>query len=278
MNSKVFEKSKPLIGTLQLLPLPGSVGWKGKIHQVIARAEQEATALATGGVDGILVENTYDAPYTTGRMDPAGAIAMGLIIRRIMHFTNLPIGINVLRNDPETALAIAMNVNARFIRVGLLTGVALSETGLLEGKYRDLADYRNRLKVEGIAVYADVSLEKTVPLVSGNAGNPITLKTLARQALDVGAADGLILTDNSLEAQQIRDLSNSLDAPVFYDYPHQLNDVDDYIQAADGLFVSSALKKSSVVAQDLMPTVDLTKVEELVTRAEMLRPGLALPV
>jgi uncharacterized protein len=277
MNSKVFEKPKPLIGVLQLLPLPGSLGWTGKIGPVIARAEQEAAALATGSIDGILVENTCDAPYASGRMDMAGAVAMGLIIRRIMHFTHLPIGVNVLRNDPETALAIAMNVGAKFIRVSLLTGAALCEEGLISGKYAELATYKQRLHAHGISVFADISLEKTVPLTGGHS-SALTLKSLARQALDPGAADGIILTDSRLTPTEIREVAQHVDAPVFYDYSYPLSQVGEYLEASSGLVVSSVIKKSSVISGDARPTVDLTKVEELMALSDMVRsrqPALA---
>ncbi len=271
MNSKVFPKPKPLIGVLQLLPLPGSLEWNGRIDQVIARAEQEATALATGGVDGILVENTFDAPYVSGRMDTAGAVAMGLIIRRIMHFTHLPIGINILRNDPETALAIAMNVGAKFIRVNLLTGAAVCETGIIEGKYRDLMAYRQKLHAEGIAVFADVSLEKHLPL-GGWQENPVAnLKSLARQAQDPGGADGIILTDTQMTPETLREISQSLDIPVYYDYPFSLSEVKPYLENSDGLIVANSIKKSSVITQELKPTVDLTKVEELAAMVDLVR-------
>lgn len=271
MHAKVFESSKPLIGVVQLLPLPGSVGWKGRIDQVIARAEQEATALATGGVDGILVENTFDAPYSKERMDPAGAIAMGLIIRRIMHFTHLPMGVSVLRNDPETALAIAMNVGAKFIRVGLLTGAAVCESGLLQGKHRDLAAYRQMLHVENIAMFADVSLHRTMPLVGGEANTRVTLKSLVKEALEQGGADGVILTDPMLLPEEIRTVSQGIDAPVMLDYGQSLADAGAYLEICDGLIVSSTVKKSSMMSQELKPTVDLTKVEELIAMADIVR-------
>ncbi len=279
MNSKVFDKPKPIIGVLQLLPLPGSIGWNGRIDQVIARAEQEATALATGGVDGILVENTFDAPYAAERMDMAGAIAMGLIIRRIMHFTHLPIGINVLRNDPETALAIAMNVGAKFIRVNLLTGVGISDAGLLEGKYRDLLAYKHSLQVEDIAIYADVSLDRMVPKMSHlEHSDQLSLKSLALQALEPGGADGIILKDTHLSPQEIQQVSQGIDAPVFYEFNQLIADSSLYLEAADGLVVSQTLKKSPVTTQDLRPTMDLTKVEELTTAADLVRGRLSRPV
>ncbi len=270
MERKVFDIAKPLIGVLQLLPLPGSVGWKGRIHEVIARAEQEATAMATGGVDAILVENTGDAPYTRDRMDPAGAIAMGLIIRRIMHFTHIPIGVNVLRNDPETALAIAMNVGARFIRVPLLTGAALADEGILEGKFAELATYRKKLMAEGISVFADVSLEKTLPLAADTHG--ASLVSIARQALQAGGADGVILTDTRLTPADVQELVQTIDAPVYMDYMLTIEKMSPYMQVADGIILSSGLKKSPVASHDMKPIIDLTKVEEAVAIAEMIRP------
>src|SRR6476659_584365 len=99
MLAEIFKKPKPIIGKIQLLALPGAPGWDGQWDVLTARAEQEATALATGGVDGLIIENFHDTPYTTGRMDTAGSIAMAMLTRRIKQFTSLPIGISVLQND-----------------------------------------------------------------------------------------------------------------------------------------------------------------------------------
>lgn len=64
---KLFKTPNPLIGVVHLLPLPTSPCWGGSLKAVIDRAEQEATALASGGVDGIIVENFFDAPFTKAR-------------------------------------------------------------------------------------------------------------------------------------------------------------------------------------------------------------------
>jgi len=269
MDAPFFDKPNPIIGVLQLLPLPGALGWRGRIDQVIARAEQEATALATGGVDAILVENTFDTPYATDRMDAAGAVAMGLIIRRMMHFTQVPFGVSVLRNDPETALAIAMNVGARFIRVPVLTGVALSESGLLEGKYRQLAAYRKTLMADRIAVLADVGLEKSLP-ISGQSTR--TLQHVMKEAVDVGGANGLILTDTQLSADNLAALKQTVDVPVYYDFTHPLAEVAPYLTASDGLVVSNCIKKAPPALGDASAAkVDLIQVEELRAQADVIR-------
>lgn len=52
-------RKKPVIGVVHLLPLPTSARWGGNLKAVMERAEQEATALAAGGVDGIIIENFF---------------------------------------------------------------------------------------------------------------------------------------------------------------------------------------------------------------------------
>ncbi|MBX9771810.1 MAG: hypothetical protein K2X29_10590, partial [Candidatus Obscuribacterales bacterium] len=99
MLKDIFGTNKPVIGVIHLLPLPGSPRWGGNIETVIQRAEQEAAALASGGVHGIIVENFFDAPFTKNKVDTATACAMSLSVQRIMAICDLPVGINVLRND-----------------------------------------------------------------------------------------------------------------------------------------------------------------------------------
>ena len=141
----IFKTSNPVIGVVHLSPLPTSARWKGKLKEVIGRAEQEATALAAGGVDGIIVENFFDAPFTKDCVDPAVVSAMTLIVDRLQGMVMLPIGINVLRNDAKSAMAIATCTEVQFIRVNVLTGVMATDQGLIEGKANELLRYRREL-------------------------------------------------------------------------------------------------------------------------------------
>ena len=92
---QIFNTPNPIIGVVHLLPLPSSARWSGSLKLVLERAEQEATALAAGGVNGIIIENFFDAPFVKERVDPAVVSAMTLIVDRIMNLVMLPIGINV---------------------------------------------------------------------------------------------------------------------------------------------------------------------------------------
>ena len=116
---QIFSTSVPIIGVVHLLPLPTSPRWGGNLKAVIDRAEQEAAALAAGGVDGLMIENFFDAPFTKDCVDPAIVSAMSLVVQRVMNLVPLPVGINVLRNDACSAMAIATCVGAQFIRVNV---------------------------------------------------------------------------------------------------------------------------------------------------------------
>ena len=151
------------------------------------RAEQEATALAAGGVDAIIIENFFDAPFAKDQVDPAVVSAMSLVAQRIMGMVPVPVGINVLRNDAKSALAIATNVGAPFIRVNVLTGVMATDQGIIEGCAHELLRYRQQLGSD-VKIFADVLVKHARPLGSPN------LTTAVQETIERGLADAIILS------------------------------------------------------------------------------------
>ena len=131
MSRDLFGVSKAFIGVVHLLPLPGSPRWGGSMRAVIDRAEEEANILGQGGVNGIIVENFGDVPFRTGRLDPETISAMTVAVGRVEEVVNVPVGINMLRNDALSALGIAAVTGAKFIRVNVHYGVMAAEEGLI---------------------------------------------------------------------------------------------------------------------------------------------------
>ena len=162
---QLFKTRTPIIGVVHLLPLPTSARWGGSLKAVIDRAEQEATALASGGVNGIIVENFFDAPFTKNQVDPAVVSAMTVVVQRIQNLVTVPIGLNVLRNDGRSAIAIASCVNAQFVRINVLTGVMATDQGLIEGEAHQLLRYRRELGSD-VKIFADVLVKHARPLSS----------------------------------------------------------------------------------------------------------------
>ena len=57
-----------------------------------------------------------------------------LAVHRIRQATTIPLGINMLRNDARSALAVAAATQAQFIRVNVHYGVMAADEGLVEGE------------------------------------------------------------------------------------------------------------------------------------------------
>src|SRR5688572_10733427 len=107
---------KPVIGMLHLAPLPGSPLYGGSLSAIAEAVLRDAQLLAEGGVNGLMIENFGDTPFFPGRV-PAHVVAhMTAIAGEVRRFVpNLPLGINVLRNDGLSALAVAHAVGADYI-------------------------------------------------------------------------------------------------------------------------------------------------------------------
>lgn len=247
-----FKTANPIIGVVHLQPLPTSPRWGGNLEAIMDRAEQEATALASGGVNGIIVENFFDAPFAKNQVDPAIVSAMTLIVQRLMNLVSLPIGINVLRNDAHSAMAIASCVQAHFIRVNVLTGVTATDQGLIEGVAHQLLRYRRELGSD-VKILADVLVKHGRSLGS----NHVT--TAVQETIERALADGIILsglttgTPPTLEDLQLAKAAAG-QTPVFIGSGATWDNISTLIQSADGVIVSSALKRHGQIEQPIDPT------------------------
>lgn len=267
--NQLFKTPNPIIGVVHLLPLPTSPRWGGSLKAVIDRAEQEATALASGGVDGIIVENFFDAPFTKGQVDPAVVSAMTLVIDRLTNLVTLPLGINVLRNDAHSAIAIASIVKAQFIRVNVLTGVMATDQGLIEGSAHHLLRYRRELGSD-VKILADVLVKHARPLSSPN------LTVAVQDTIERGLADAIILSGWATGSPpNLEDLELAMAAakgtPVFIGSGANWENIASLMQAANGAIVSSSLKRHGRIDQPIDPIRVSQFVE--VARASVVTPA-----
>jgi membrane complex biogenesis BtpA family protein len=249
--TQLFNTANPIIGVVHLLPLPTAARWGGSLKAVIERAEQEATALAAGGVDGIIVENFFDAPFPKEQVDPAVVSAMTLIVDRIMNLVVVPVGLNLLRNDAKSALAIASCVNAQFIRVNVLTGIMATEQGLIEGKAHELLRYRRELGAE-IAILADVLVKHAYPVGTPN------LTAAVRETRERGLADAVIVSGWATGCPPSwEDLEVAAAAangtPILIGSGANWENIGKLLQVADGAIVASSLKRQGKISETIDP-------------------------
>jgi membrane complex biogenesis BtpA family protein len=187
-NSAALDEIGPLIGMVHLLPLPGAPRFQ-QLDEVESRALADASALASGGANAIIVENLGDAPYFPGRVPAITVAAMTRIALRLRDRIDLPLGINVLRNDGESALAVAAASGADFVRINVLVGARVADQGLLQGRAHQVQRLRRQLDAEAISVMADVDVKHSAPLGAMSVEQEVA-DTLQRAGADAVIVSG----------------------------------------------------------------------------------------
>ena len=233
----LFKTSTPVIGVVHLLPLPSSARWQGSLPAVMDRAVQESVALASGGVNGIIVENFFDAPFTKGAVDPAVVSAMTVVVTRLRQLVAVPIGVNVLRNDAQSGLAIAACTGAEFIRVNVLTGVMATDQGVIEGDAHRLMRYRKELEAD-VKVFADVLVKHAAPVGSSMAPE-IAMANAVADTIHRGLADAVIVSGGATgHPPTSQDLASAKAAagktPVLVGSGANVDNIPKLMQSADG--------------------------------------------
>jgi|SRR5438105_1993746 len=161
----LFAVDRPIIGGVPLLPLPGSPRYEGKLDRVVEIALEDVAALESGGVDGLCVENTGDAPYFRDQSPPETVASMGRVLGEVRRHTSLPLGINVLRNCARDSLALAVAFGGDFIRVNVLSEAFVTDQGIIQGAAADLLRTRRLVGAEQVAIFADVHVKHAAPLL-----------------------------------------------------------------------------------------------------------------
>jgi uncharacterized protein len=259
MNA-LFNTSKPVIGMLHMLALPGSPRHASLpiIRDMLLR---DADALALGGVHGLMMENFGDVPFYPGRVPTHVATCMAALAADVRQRVGLPLGINVLRNDGLTALAVAHAVGARFIRVNVLCGARVTDQGLIQGIAHDLVREKQRLCGNGIRVFADVDVKHSAPLA------PRPIADEVDDTIHRGLADALIVsgagTGKPTDLQKVKTVKAAAGkVGVFIGSGITTQTVGDFLDHADGFIVGTAFKQDGLASNP----VDAKRVKEFMAR------------
>lgn len=255
--NELFAAAKPVVGMVHIPPLPGSPRYGGDVRAVREAVLRDAETAVEGGIHGLLLENFGDAPFWPRRVP---AIVVGHITALAVELRRrfpVPLGINVLRNDGRSALAIAHAAGAQFIRVNVLCGARLTDQGILEGIAPKLLRDRAQLPAT-VKILADVDVKHSAPL----AVRPIEEE--AEETLARGGADGLIVsgaaTGRPVDPSQLRAVRNAAHgAPVLVGSGVTAENVAQYLDCADAVIVGTWLKRNGDVSQP----VDAERVRAL---------------
>lgn len=271
----IFTYEKPIIGMVHLRPLPGSPMYDKKkmsMQQIIDTAVKEAQLLEEGGVDGLQIENIWDYPYVKGKdIGEETVAAMTAAAVHVKQNVKIPIGVNCHLNGAKQALAIAIAVGARWIRVFEWVNAYVSHAGILEGIGGELARYRAALDArEDVMVLCDVNVKHGSHFI-------ISDRTLAEQANDAvtEGAEALIVTGFETGVaptpEKVREFSEHVDVPVFLGSGTTSENVQELLKYSDGAIVGSYFKENNNWKQP----VSLERTKRFMDEVWSIRNGKA---
>ena len=267
----LFPSPKPVIGMIHLWPLPGAPGYNGYgVQKIVDNAEREAESLIHGGVDGLMVENMWDLPFFAGKeMKPEAITAHAVAAAEIVKSFPVPVGINVIHNGGINCLAIALAAGAKFIRVCILTGARVWDTGEFDhGCAAELMRKRKELHAEHIHVFADVDKKHSVAFPG------IDLATHIEWTEFYGA-DALIVsgkfTGQSPDMNDVREAKRLAKKPILIGSGTTVENVASLLEFADGIIIGTGLKKDGVMENDIDPA----RVRKLMDQVRPVRERAA---
>lgn len=244
--------ARPVIGMVHLGPLPGAPRFSGSLSTVRDDALRDAESLARGGVDVLMIENFGDAPFYPGAVPPATIAQMTAVAAAIATRVDVPIGINVLRNDGAGAVAVAAAVGAAMVRVNVLTGARVTDQGVIEGRAWEVVRMRAQLAPD-LLVLADVDVKHSAAL----AERPI--EDEVADLVGRGGADGVIVsgtrTGAPTDPEHVARVRGVTDAPVIVGSGASLETAAALGRVADGFIVGTAFKRDGRVDPELVTTL-----------------------
>lgn len=264
--NKIFRKNKKvIIGAIHFPPL---LGYKefSNFDSAFKNAIADLKAFEKGGADAIIFENNYDLPHKI-YVDASVISSMTYLGQELRKATRLPMGINVLWNDYRSALSIAKVLNLQFIRVSVFVDKVKTSYGIVDGRAKEVLDFRKSIDAENIALFTDIHVKHAKIL------SKYSLLNSAKLAMK-NKSDAVIITGkwtgdepNMNELKNVR--KNIGNFPILVGSGLNANNANKLFQFANGAIVSTSLKSgdSKIGEVNVKPCtarIDIKKVKKLI--------------
>ncbi|AHG02652.1 phosphorybosylanthranilate isomerase [Halobacterium sp. DL1] len=260
-----FDAGRPVVGMVHLDALPGAPGFDGDREAIRDAMLRDARRLESGGVDALMLENFGDAPFYADDVPKHVVASMAALAADLRRETNLPLGVNVLRNDADAAVSVAAAAGAQFVRVNVHAAARLTDQGIVTGAAAETVRLRERLGAD-VSILADVDVKHSAPL----AERPLSEEVA--ELVERGWADGLVASGSGTgHATSLDHLRNVVaardeldtDASVFVGSGVTRETVGEALDVADCVIVGTALKEN----EETTASVDEQRVRRLVEEA-----------
>ncbi|GJM20185.1 MAG: phosphorybosylanthranilate isomerase [Planctomycetota bacterium] len=225
--------------------------------EIARAAAEDARLIEECGFTAVLVENFHDAPFLPGAVEPETVAALAVVTRAVVEAVDLPVGVNVLRNDALAALGVAVAAGASFLRVNVLCGAAVTDQGLIQGSAHDLLRRRRALGAD-VAILADVDVKHATSLDT----RPVEHR--ARDLVSRGGADAVLVTGHGtgqpIDEATLRTVREAV-APcaTLVASGTTAESLPALLRASDGVIVGSCLKNPDTGRVDPKRAADLVQ-------------------
>ena len=244
-------------------PLPGSGNSHLSIEEIKSFCLTDAKNMYENGINHFFIENFGEAPFPKNTVEPHVIAALTSIIEHIkVNFPSAMFGVNCLRNDALSALAIASTTNSHAIRVNILTHARLTDQGIIEGCSYGLSRYRNQLHSK-VEVWADVDVKHSYPLANMPVSDEI------HDMISRGGADKIIFTGSRTGAKaNVSTLKSLVESNILT--PEKIvigsgitaENIQSFMPYAKNFIVGSSLKQDNILSNNIDPI----KVSRLVSK------------
>jgi len=266
----IFGRRKAVIGVIHSLPLPGSPAYDGQpMAEILAFAVAEAERYCAGGVDGLIVENHGDIPFSKPEhLGPETAASMAVMTDAVRRATRSPLGVNVLANGALQALAVAKAAGADFIRVNQWANAYVANEGFVEGPAALATRYRAMLHGRSIRIFADVHVKHGAHAVTADRSIPELARDVEFFDADVAIATGQ-RTGDAATMEELETIASGTSLPLMVGSGVNPDNVADIFRVADGVIVASYLKQDGV----WWNPVDPDRLRRFMREADRARPA-----
>lgn len=269
---KLFPVPKPVIGVIHLGALPGAPRYDGRdVRDIYRAAVADANTLAGGGVDGIIVENAGDMPFSRPEhIGPETVAALTAACLEVRAAVDVPIGITCVANGVIPALAVAKASGARWVRANQWVNAYVANEGFLNGPVPEAMRYRAAIDAEDVAVFADVHVKFGAHAITADRG-------ISEQATDAEwfGADVLIATGTRTGSPtrpgEVEDVRSGTHLPVIVGSGLDPAQVGALFAVADGAIVGQWLKRDG----HWWNAVDPARVDRLMSAVRAVREEAA---
>jgi len=265
---ELFPVKKPVIGVIHLPALPGAPRHDGQsMTDICAAGVRDAKTLAEGGIDGIMVENAGDLPFSRpediGFETVAGLTAACVAIRSAV---DVPIGITCVANGAIPGLAVAKASGARWVRVNQWVNAYVANEGILNGPAAIAMRYRSAIDARDVAILADVHVKFGAHAITAD-------RSITEQATDAEWFDADVLiatgtrTGSPTTRREVDEVRAGTNLPVIVGSGLGPEQVPELFASADGAIVGQWLKQDGL----WWNPVDPARVERLMTAVRAVR-------